>query len=67
VGKERASRVQAARARTGLSERIGWSSRSGKRGNRQLRRSVDMNDMLAHIRELVGQQRAWLFSSPIWT
>ena len=57
MGKERASRVQAAsaRARTGLSERIRWSSRSGKRGNWQLRR-VCGYDMLAHIRELVGQQ-----------
>ena len=57
VRKDRASRVQAAsaRARTDLSERIGWSSSSDKSGKLTIE-EVCGYDMLAHIRELVDQQ-----------
>ena len=57
VRKERASRVQAAsaRARTDLSERIGWSSSSDKPG-KLTTEEVCGYDMLAHIRTLVGQE-----------
>jgi salicylate hydroxylase len=56
VRKERASRVQAAsaRARTDLSERIGWSSSSDRPGKLTIE-EVCGYDMLAHIRELVGK------------
>ena len=56
VRKERASRVQSAsaRARTDLSERIGWSSSSDKPGKLTIE-EVCGYDMLAHIREIVGK------------
>jgi len=56
VRKERASRVQAAsaRARTDLSERIGWSSSSNKPEKLTIE-EVCGYDMLAHIRTFVEQ------------
>jgi salicylate hydroxylase len=56
VRKERASRVQAAsaRARTDLSERIGWSSATDKPGKLTIE-EVCGYDMLTHIRKLVGK------------
>ncbi|KAL3418232.1 salicylate hydroxylase [Phlyctema vagabunda] len=54
VRKERASRVQAssARARTDLSERIGWSSKSDRPGKLTIKEVCEY-DMLQHIRETV--------------
>lgn len=54
VRKERASRVQAAsaRARTDLSERIGWSSSTDRPGKLTIE-EVCGYDMLAHIRQIV--------------
>jgi salicylate hydroxylase len=56
VRKERASRVQAAsaKARTDLSERIGWSSASDKPGKLTIE-EVCGYDMLTHIRKLVSK------------
>jgi len=56
VRKERASKVQAAsaRARTDLSERIGWSSASDRPGKLTIE-EVCGYDMLAHIRKLVSK------------
>ena len=53
VRKERASRVQAAsvRARTDLSERIGWSSASDRRGKLTIEEVCGYN-MLEHMRSL---------------
>lgn len=55
--KERASRVQDAskKARTDLSERIGWSSSTDKPGKLTIE-EVCGYDMLAHIRDLVSKQ-----------
>lgn len=57
VRKERASRVQAAsaRARTDLSERIGWSSSSDKPGKLTIE-EVCGYDMLAHVRDIVSAE-----------
>ncbi|RDW77447.1 salicylate hydroxylase-2 [Coleophoma cylindrospora] len=56
VRKDRASRVQAAsaRARTDLSERIGWSSSSDKPGKLTIEEVCGYN-LLDHIRELVKE------------
>lgn len=57
VRKERASRVQDAskKATTDLSERIGWSSSTGKPGKLTVEEEYGY-DMLAHIRYLVSEQ-----------
>lgn len=57
VRKERASRIQAAsaRARTDLSERIGWSSSTDKPGKLTIE-EVCGYDMLKHIREIVKDE-----------
>lgn len=58
VRKERASRIQAAsaRARTDLSERIGWSSSTDRPGKLTIE-EVCGYDMLEHIRKIVKEEK----------
>ena len=57
VRKERASRVQAAsaKARTDLSERIGWSSKADRPGKLTIE-EICGYDMHQHVAEIVSQQ-----------